>query len=161
MRTDIDQKGSDDMASKWTAEFYEDKNGKIMVQDWMDDLGAQEFAALNAAITHVLEPHGMSLVRTEWMKALKQGLYEFRIRHNEREILSAYAETDTPLPPAKPGKILLRVFVTFHGDKVILLFSGYDKGKDPSEKRQQKEIARARKLLRAWELEQAAAKKNR
>jgi len=29
----------------------------------------------------------------------------------------------------------------------VLLLGGYDKGKDPKDKRQQREIARARKLL--------------
>jgi len=40
--------------------------------------------------------------------------------------------------------------VTFYGDRVVLLFQGYDKGKDPSERRQTKEIRTARKHLRAW-----------
>ena len=39
-------------------------------------------------------------------------------------------------------RILLRVFVHFHGSRVILLLGGYDKGKDPSEKKQQREIGR-------------------
>ena len=51
-------------------------------------------------------------------------------------------ETDAP-----PEKILLRVFVHFHGDKILLLLGGYDKGKTPKPKRQQREIERARKLL--------------
>jgi len=38
-------------------------------------------------------------------------------------------------------------FVHFHGDKVILLLGGYDKGRSPKPKRQQREIERARKLL--------------
>ena len=32
--------------------------------------------------------------------------------------------------PAKPAKILLRLFVHFHGQKAILLLHGYDKGSD-------------------------------
>jgi hypothetical protein len=35
----------------------------------------------------------------------------------------------------------------FHGAKVILLWGGYDKGADPKERRQQREIAEARRLL--------------
>jgi hypothetical protein len=46
--------------------------------------------------------------------------------------------------------VLLRVFCTFHGDRIVLLFHGYDKKKDPSAKRQAREIARARKLHAAW-----------
>lgn len=35
--------------------------------------------------------------------------------------------------------------------KIVLLLNGYDKGADPSEKRQQREIATARKRLTAFE----------
>jgi hypothetical protein len=37
------------------------------------------------------------------------------------------------------------------------LFQGYDKGKDPSERRQQREIKRARKYLDAWKREMRGA----
>lgn len=40
--------------------------------------------------------------------------------------------------------------LTFHGSKIVLLFNAYDKGKDPSEKRQAKEIKKARKCLKVW-----------
>jgi hypothetical protein len=42
------------------------------------------------------------------------------------------------------------VFVHFHGSRVVLLLGGYDKGKDPSERRQRREIAQARKCLADW-----------
>jgi hypothetical protein len=48
-----------------------------------------------------------------------------------------------------PEPILLRVFFCTAGRKIILLVSGYDKARDPSDRRQQREIARARKLLTA------------
>jgi hypothetical protein len=59
--------------------------------------------------------------------------------------------------------VLLRVFVHFYGSKVVLLLGGYDKGVDPKEKRQQREIERARKLLTQFQerrrRERAAIKK--
>ncbi len=58
-----------------------------------------------------------------------------------------------------PRAILLRVFVHFYGDKVILLLSGYDKGRDPSAKRQGREIAQARKCLTAWNQQQKRQQK--
>ncbi|MCY4620460.1 MAG: hypothetical protein OXD34_01295 [bacterium] len=51
-------------------------------------------------------------------------------------------------PP--PEKVLLRVFVHFYGDRIVLLLGGYDKGRYPQKKRQQREIARARKSLRQF-----------
>jgi hypothetical protein len=54
-----------------------------------------------------------------------------------------------------PESILLRVFVHFHGRRVVLLLSGYDKQDDASKKRQEKEIAFARKCLSAWNQQEA------
>jgi hypothetical protein len=53
------------------------------------------------------------------------------------------------LPTTKPAgeRVLLRVFVHFYGDKVILLLGGYDKGADPKPRRQQREITLARRML--------------
>ena len=41
----------------------------------------------------------------------------------------------------------MRVFCHAHGDRLILLLGGYDKGADPSRTRQQREIAEARRRL--------------
>jgi hypothetical protein len=66
-------------------------------------------------------------------------------------------ESATGLPTQK--KILLRLFVHFHGDKVILLLHGYDKGANDSQRQQNKEIQEARKRLTAWKA--AEAKRNK
>jgi hypothetical protein len=50
---------------------------------------------------------------------------------------------------AKSENIKLRVFFCTAGRKIILLLSGYDKGRDTSGRRQDREIARARKLMTA------------
>lgn len=53
-------------------------------------------------------------------------------------------------PPAAAGaneKVLLRLFVHFHAAMIVLLLGGYDKAGDPSGRRQQREIAGARRLL--------------
>lgn len=47
-------------------------------------------------------------------------------------------------------QVLLRVFCTFHGRKIVLLYSGYNKKTDTSEKRQQREIAKVRKIHKQW-----------
>lgn len=51
---------------------------------------------------------------------------------------------DVPRATGQREKVLLRVFVHFYGDKVILLLGGYDKGKDPKERRQQRVLADTR-----------------
>ena len=50
---------------------------------------------------------------------------------------------DPPDVTAPVGKVLLRVFVHFYGEKVVLLLGGYDKGEDPKERRQQRDCSRA------------------
>jgi hypothetical protein len=42
------------------------------------------------------------------------------------------------------------VFCHAYGDRVILLLGGYDKGRDPSSRRQEREIALARSRLTDW-----------
>lgn len=52
-------------------------------------------------------------------------------------------------------KILLRLFIHFHGNKVILLLRGYDKGGNDSPRQQNKEIKEARKRLAHWKAAEA------
>jgi hypothetical protein len=55
--------------------------------------------------------------------------------------------------------VLLRVFCHAHGHKILLLLAGYDKGENPSPKRQNAEIKLAEKRLKRWrENEQRRAK---
>lgn len=138
----------------WTAEMYTDAGGRCPIQGWFDGLSVAKFAAIDAAIRHVLQPSGLDLAGTAWLKPLKNGLFEFRVRSTAAEIVRMYADAGH-VPPDDIERILLRVFVAFHGDRVVLLLDGYDKGADPSGKRQQREIAAARKLLTAWRSRQA------
>ncbi len=90
---------------------------------------------------------GIDLAKTEWLKALGGGLFEFRIRHTVEEIVARFGDEIPVLKSGAPESVLLRVFVHFYGQKVVLLLGGYDKGKAPSPKRQQAEIKEARKFL--------------
>lgn len=133
----------------WTVEMYADPRGHCPIQAWFDSLSIAKFAAIDAAIRHQLEKQGIGLAGTAWLKPLKDGLYEFRVRSTAAEIVRMYADAGH-VPPDDTETILLRVFVAFHGNRVVLLLDGYDKAADPSPKRQQREIAAARKLLTAW-----------
>lgn len=144
--------------STWTAEFYEDADGRRPVEAWMGDLSEVEFEALATAIEEILEKDGIALASTPWLKALGEGLYEFRVRHDAATIKALYADSGASTA-AKHAKILLRLFLHFHGQKVILLLHGYDKGGDDSPRRQNKEIDEARKRLRAWRLAEARKSK--
>jgi len=127
-------------------EVFEADDGTVPYERFISDLSDVKFAALDAAMRRVLAVRGIDLVRTEWLKALGNGLHEFRVRHDADEIAHMFGD-ETPDRTGRREKILLRVFVHFYGTKVVLLVGGYDKGADPKEKRQQREIGHARKLL--------------
>ena len=113
-------------------------------------LDSYQQAVLDACVAHILAPMGMAVASTEWGKALGRGLYELRIRRSLHAIRT-WGLSDPP-PASSPQErepVLLRVFFTVHGSRVVLLFQAYDKGGDPSDKRQRKEIAEARRHLRA------------
>lgn len=137
--------------TSWTLEVWEDPSGRSPFEKWYNKLDDHDQAVVETALVKILERYGQDIVATEWGKALGGGLYEFRIRKK----LSTLLNWDNPsgpkeMPPWADRSVLLRIFCTFHGDKVVLLFQGYNKGKDPSERRQTQEIKKARKYLRQW-----------
>ena len=136
--------------ARWTLEVYKAADGRCPYEAFIDSLDDATFGALDAAVEYQLTRNGMDLCSTEWMKPLGEGLYEFRIRHDAAEIRARFAREASATTPARIP-ILLRTFCHFYGTKVVLLLSGYDKGDDPSQKRQQKEIAKARTHLKAWQ----------
>ena len=115
----------------------------------MDSLSDVKFAALSAAIELVLVPNGLKLIGTPWLKHVEKGIFEFRIKYSAADIKAMYAnlEINSPMPPAK---ILIRLFIHFHGSKIILLLNGYDKARNDKPKRQQMEIKLARLRLQRW-----------
>lgn len=133
----------------WTAELCETASGASPVATWMGGLCSEKFLALQAAIELVLETQGLDLAGTSWMKPLGDGLYEFRLRHSEAEVRRMYEDASVEGPGSR-NAILLRLFVHFHGDRVILLVNGYDKGRNNSTRYQQQQITKAKKMLRAW-----------
>jgi hypothetical protein len=148
------------MTAMWTVEMYADSRGHCPAERWLDSLPVAKFAAIDAAIHHLLERQGLDLAGSSWLKPLKQGLYEFRVRSTAAEIVRMYGDAGH-VPPEDSENILLRVFVAFHGNRVVLLLDGYDKGADPSPKRQQREIAAARKLLTEWKAQQVREAKHK
>lgn len=114
-------------------EFFVDGSGRSACRQWCDGLVDYKLQTFLGAVQGVLSQQGIGVCGTPYGKHLGQGLAEFRIRRDSDR-----------------GPVLLRVFFHAHGDHKILLLSGYDKGADPTERRQQKEIRRARGLLREF-----------
>jgi DNA-binding XRE family transcriptional regulator len=128
----------------YTLEFFEDDDGSEPVLDWIsNDLSPTQRRAIGVAMYEILQHEGNGVCGTEFGKALGGGLSEFRLRHDADEIV-ARGKQGFIRRYVKREKILLRVFFHAHGDKIILLVGGYDKGADASKKRQQKEIELSR-----------------
>jgi hypothetical protein len=121
----------------YSLEFYEDARGDKPVLRWIrEELTRTQRAALGRAMREVLQERGIGVCGTEFGRQLGMGLFEFRLRR--------VAEGDDAT------RILLRVFCHAYGDRVVLLLGGYDKGADPSPRRQNDEIAIARSRLAGW-----------
>lgn len=147
------------MPGNWTIDVFEADNGSQPFAQFVTKLTPAQRVAISATIEHRLVPFGIDLVSTEWMKALKEGLYELRIRHHADEITGPDQEPTARAPGGE--RILLRVFVHFYGNRIVLLLGGYDKGNDPSDRRQQREIAAARKLLTQFRNRQQRDRRSR
>ena len=148
----------------WELVFYEDR-GREPVLEFMRGLDEYKEQALAAALENVLRREGIGVCGSSWGKWVHgaPGIFEFRVRYDAATILR---ERGVPVPKALEGEghadILLRVFCHAHGQKVILLLAGYDKGEAPGRKRQNTEVKRAKQRLAAWkEAEKRAAKVQR
>lgn len=126
--------------------FYEDEHGRSPVLRWLrEELTPTQRRAIGVALAEILQAEGIGVCRTGYGKQLGDGLFEFRLRHDAAEILRSLGKPARPEPHGE--RILLRVFCHAHGNRIVLLLGGYDKGADPSPKRQQREIATARTRL--------------
>ena len=134
----------------FTIEYYCTSAGAEPVRRWIDhDLSNEQRRAVMAALKYLLAARGVEVCASEYGCHLGGGLVELRIRHGEREILR---RADKPSPSrGRHGGILLRVFCHATAGRVVVLLGGYDKGRDPSRRRQAREIALARRRLRDYQ----------
>lgn len=145
---------------EWTLDFYGER-GREPVLDFLRGLDEFKEQALAAALRNVLAYEGIGVCGSSWGKWVRgaPGIFEFRVRHDAATILR---ERGLPVPEKldeSHSGILLRVFCHAHGKKVVLLLAAYDKGREPSAKRQNAEIKRAKQRLRRWKASQKAAAK--
>jgi hypothetical protein len=132
-------------------EFYTDESGQMPCLRWIkEDLSPTKRRALGIAMNEVLQHHGVQIVgERSWGRQLGRGLFEFRV---DRTV-----KPDDEIAE----RITLRVFCHAYGDRKILVLHGYDKGRSPSSRRQQREIETARSRLVIWRAAQAKQRKPR
>jgi hypothetical protein len=136
-------------AGRFTLEFYQTPDGDEPARRWMEKrLSAPQRRALSTALRLILTVHGVGVCSSEYGRQVGRGLFEFRLDEDEAILLRKWSHDSAALRPARSGeRILLRVFCHAHGDRIVLLLGGYDKGADPGRRKQQREIARARARL--------------
>ncbi|WP_249010885.1 type II toxin-antitoxin system RelE/ParE family toxin [Conexibacter sp. DBS9H8] len=135
-----------DTPPRYALEFYTDEAGDEPVLRWLrEELSPFQPRALGVAMAEILQVEGIGVCQRGYGKQLGGGLFEVRLRHDAAEILKIVGKPFRVEPAGE--RILLRVFCHAHGDRLILLLGGYDKGADPSPRRQQREIEIARSRL--------------
>lgn len=116
--------------SPYTLIFYTDASGGQPVREWLvAELSAEDRRTVGAALRELLQEQGIGICGTGFGRQLSGGVFEFRLREEG---------------------LLVRVLCHAYGDKLILLLGAYDKGRDPSPRRQETEIATARSRLADW-----------
>jgi len=146
-------------SSQFRLEFYDDPtSGRQPVLDWIkEELTPFQRRSLGVAMSEILQRYGIDVCATEYGKNLGAGLFEFRLRHSGDEIVAMFTDAKPDVRDKEP--ILLRVFCHAYGAKIVLLLAGYDKQSDPTPKRENSEIAQARKRLGEFKQRQRAAAK--
>jgi len=132
----------------WTLIVYEHTNGTVPYAIFRNGLNIYSSIILDICIEEILARQGNNVCTTSWGKNLGQGLYEFRVNRSLASICNE-AGIEVPTIPDANSVLMLRVFFAVEGQKIVLLLWGYDKGKDVSSKRQQREIVKARRFLTA------------
>ena len=104
---------------------------------------------MGVALFEILQHEGPDVVGTNFGKLIGGGIFEFRLDQDATQILRRKGKQARP-ESSEPGKILLRVFCHAHGNRIILLLGGYDKGERSSRRHQQELIELARSRLKDW-----------
>ena len=117
-------------SDKWRIDLHEEFD----LEAFLTTLGPPAAAYVVVYLREIVTDFSRSLAGTHAVRPLGGGLFELRLR----------AQLDS-----SGLKLLIRIFFAFRPGRRLFLLSAYDKGRDPTKQRQAKEIAKARKILRA------------
>jgi hypothetical protein len=131
----------------WTLAYLELPDGTSPYDAFLRRLNPYQRVVVTTALETILAAEGTAVCQTEWGKSLGGGLYEFRIRRSLGTIADS---AGLPVPPGLDADrpVLIRVFFTVRAGRVIVLLGGFDKQRRSSASWQDKQIRRARALLK-------------
>ena len=152
--------------SRFTPEFYEDDDGREPVLDWLRGLAPHKRRAATAAIENILAEQGPGICGSswgKWVQGVAGSIFELRIRWDYGTIMRNAGLT-IPGELAEEAEeshddVLLRVFCHAYGDRIVMLLAAYDKGEEPSDRRQNKEAQLADRRLKQWKQRENAKAK--
>ncbi len=135
----------------YTLEWYEEDDGTAPVLRWLqEEMTPRKRRAMGTAMNEILQELGPQVVEGNFGRALGGGLFEFRLDQDVEQILARKGKKPRARDKGTGERILLRVFCHAHGNKIILLVGGYDKGERPGARHQTAQITIARERLRTW-----------
>ena len=132
---------------EWTLQFYKQPGGQIPFELFRSSLRPAEMVVLDICVEEILRRLGNNVCSSTWGKSLGAGLYEFRINRSLSALCNEL-QIQSPNFLKSDRLVLLRVFFAVEGSRIVVLLSGYDKGRSSSRKKQQGLIKAARKLLK-------------
>lgn len=132
---------------EWSIHFLQTPSGQIPFEIFRKSLKPAEATVLDICVEEILGRLGNNVCSSTWGKSLGAGVYEFRINRSLTALCNELG-IQSPNFLKSDRTVLLRVFFAIEESKIILLLSGYDKGRDSSRKKQQRLIKTARKLLK-------------
>jgi hypothetical protein len=144
-------------STPYVLKFYADAHGDEPVLNWLRRLAPRKRRALGVAMFEILQFEGPHVVGTNFGKWIGGGIFEFRLDQDAAQVLQRKGKKATP-EDSERSKILLRVFCHAHGQKIVLLFAGYDKAVRPGARHQNEQVQLAKLRLKDWGARQGPAR---
>jgi hypothetical protein len=132
-------------------EFYDDGNGREPVRRWLDSLSEDKRAAAMRGLSLVLAEQAQGSLTRSTARHSATASTSFGFATAPRRSSKGSAPSwPTGSVRSPTTRCCCGCSSTHTGDRLVLLLGGCDKGKDPSRRRQRKEIDLARGRLKTW-----------
>ena len=101
----------------WKLQVHDRPDGSVPYEIFRQSLDESTRITLDHAVDYILLAQGHNVCQSRWEKALKKGLFEFRIALSISAICKS-ANIQAPAGAQVDRKLLLRVFFSVEGEKI-------------------------------------------